>query len=272
MDAERRRLVLGAVALAAAPRMAAAKPARSALVIGNARYPGAALKNAANDARLMHGVALELGFVSTLLLDADLQSMVASLQRWLALATPASTRLLYYAGHGAQYRGRNFLIPVDAELRSEDDLPGRSLDSGVAIDRLSRLSAGVSVVVLDACRSAPLLRPPPGSRQRSDAARAPQPGLAPMQAPRGTLVAYSTAPGALAADDPAAEHSPYTRHLAAQLRQPGVPLETVFKRTRAAVQQETQGTQVPWEASSLVGELCLAGPMAPACSPAGPGR
>lgn len=272
MGADRRRLLLGAAVLVAAPWVHAAAPLRTALVIGNARYAGAALKNAGNDARLMHSVAQELGFASTLLLDADLPRMIDSLQRWLSAATPASTRWLYYAGHGAQYRGRNFLIPVDTELRSEDDLPGRALDAGGVIDRLARLAAGVNLVVLDACRSAPLLQPPPGSRQRSGPARAPQPGLAPMQAPHGTLVAYATAPGALAADDPAADHSPYTRHLAAQLRLPGVPIETVFKRTRAAVLHETRGTQMPWETSSLVGDLCLAGPSAPACGPVGAGR
>ena len=274
----RRRLLLGAAVWALAPSVPgasgarAAATSRSALILGNARYPGAALKNAGKDAQLMHAVAGELGFSSTLLLDSDLMRMIEEVQRWLAASSASTTRLLYYAGHGAQYRGRNYLIPVDAELRSEDDLPGRALEVDGITDRLSRLATGVNLLVLDACRSAPMLRPPPGSRQRAGAGRAPAPGLAALQAPRGTLVAYATAPGALAADDPTADHSPYTRHLAAQMRLPGVPIETVFKRTRAAVLQETRGTQVPWETSSLVGELCLAGAAAPACGPAGAGR
>jgi hypothetical protein len=210
----RRRLLLGAAAWALAPGVRAATAPRSALILGNARYPGAALKNAGNDAQLIHSVAGELGFLSTLLLDADLARMIEAVQRWLAASSASTTRLLYYAGHGAQYRGRNYLIPIDAELRSEDDLPGRALEVDGITDRLSRLATGVNLLVLDACRSAPLLRPPPGSRQRAGAGRAPAPGLAALQAPRGTLVAYATAPGALAADDPAADHSPYTRHLA----------------------------------------------------------
>lgn len=261
-----RRRLLAAAALACAapglPRLAAAQArtgARSALVLGNSRYPAALLKNAANDARLMQQVLQELGFGVTLVLDAGLQGLLDALSAWLATAAQAETRLLYFAGHGAQYRGRNYLIPVDAELRSEDDLPGRALDVNDLIERLARQSRGANLVVLDACRSTPMLQPPPGVRQRSRNQQPLRPGLAAMQVPRGTLVAYATAPGALAADDPADEHSPYTRHLAVHLRTPGLPIEWVFKRTRSAVLHETAGRQVPWESSSLTGELCLAG-------------
>lgn len=239
---------------------------RSALIVGNAAYPGAPLKNAANDARLMQSVAQELGFHVTLLLDADLLQLLEAISGWVAGPAPTgATRLFYFAGHGAQYRGRNYLIPVDAELRSEDDLLGRALDATGLTERLSRSGTGVNLLVFDACRSVPLVRPPPGSRLRNQSGTRPPPGLAPAVAPRGTLVAYATAPGALAADDPASRHSPYTRNLAAQLRTPGLPIETVFKRTRAAVLQETGGTQVPWETSSLVGDLCLAGGDARVC-------
>ena len=239
---------------------------RSALIVGNAAYPGAPLKNAANDARLMQSVAQELGFQVTLLLDADLLQLLEAISGWVAgPALAGATRLFYFAGHGAQYRGRNYLIPVGAELRSEDDLLGRALDATGLTDHMSRKGTGVNLLVFDACRSVPLVRPPPGSRMRNRNGSRPPPGLAPVVAPRGTLVAYATAPGALAADDPAGRHSPYTRNLAAQLRTPGLPIETVFKRTRAAVVQETGGTQVPWETSNLVGDLCLAGGDARVC-------
>lgn len=241
---------------------------RSALIVGNAAYPGAPLKNAGNDARLMQSVAQELGFQATLLLDADLLQLLEAISGWLSATVATAvggTRLFYFAGHGAQYRGRNYLIPVDAELRSEDDLLGRALDATGLTERLSRSGPGVNLLVFDACRSAPLVRPPTGSRLRTQPGSRPLPGLAAAVAPRGTLVAYATAPGALAADDPGSRNSPYTRNLAAQLRTPGLPIETVFKRTRAAVLQETGGTQVPWETSSLVGDLCLAGGDVPVC-------
>ncbi|WP_326539748.1 caspase family protein [Pseudorhodoferax sp.] len=261
-----RRRMLQAAAVAAVARAsplraqaAAAGSGRTALVFGNSRYPGAPLKNAGNDARLMQQVLGTLGFAVTPVFDADLQGMLDALQAWLQAGEAAATRLFYYAGHGAQYRGRNYLIPIDAELRSEDDLPGRALDVNDLIARLARLAQGANVVVLDACRSTPMLQPPPGVRQRSRSPQPLQPGLAAVQAPRGTLVAYATAPGALAADDPAHDHSPYTRHLAEHLRTPGLPVEMVFKRTRSAVLRETGGRQVPWESSSLTGELCLAG-------------
>jgi len=232
---------------------------RSALIVGNAAYPGAPLKNAGNDARLMQSVAQELGFQVTLMLDADLLQLLEAISNWVSATPGAGTRLFYFAGHGAQYRGRNYLIPVDAELRSEDDLLGRALDATGLTERLSRSGSGVNLLVFDACRSAPMVRPPPGSRLRTQPGSRPPPGLAAAVAPRGTLVAYATAPGALAADDSSGRNSPYTRNLAAQLRTPGLPIETVFKRTRAAVLQETGGTQVPWETSSLIGDLCLAG-------------
>lgn len=239
---------------------------RSALLIGNARYAAASLKNPANDARLMQTVSHELGFNTTLALDASLSQMLGALRDWLTASANASTRLLYYAGHGAQYRGRNYLVPVDAEMRSEDDLPGRAVDATDLIDRLARTPAGVNLLVFDACRSLPMLQPPPGSRVRAGEGRAPAPGLAAAPAPRGTLVSYATAPGALAADDPSRDNSPFTRHLAAQLRVPGLSIEAVFKRTRAAVLQESGGTQVPWESSSLVGDLCLTDSAGAACS------
>lgn len=245
----RRLLVAAAVASCtagwsarAADQSSVAAGGRSALIVGNSRYPAALLKNPVNDARLMQTVLRELGFGTTVMLDAGLPHLLSAVSAWLGTTSAASTRFFYFAGHGAQYRGRNYLIPVDAELRSEDDLPGRTVDASELIARLSRLATGVNLVVLDACRAVPMLQPPPGTRQRGNEARRPAPGLSPMPAPRGTLVGYATAPGALAADEPAQGNSPYTRHLAAALRVPGLSIESVFKQTRTAVLQESGGT------------------------------
>ena len=239
---------------------------RVALVIGNANYPGSTLVNAINDARLVHATLKEMGFTLTLLLDSSNAELLSTVRHWLASAASASVRFVYFAGHGAQYRGRNFLIPVDARLRSEDDLPGSAFNVNDLIDRLSRFETGVNLLVLDACRSIPATSPPPGTRLRGGTGVLPQSGLSATLAPRGTLVAYSTAPGALAADNPQASNSVYTRHFVNHLKTRGLPIETVFKRTRAAVLQESGGTQVPWESSSLVNDFCFSTDAAGQCN------
>ena len=262
MPCSRRSLLQGLVVAgfgAAHPvAWTASARSRSALLFGNSRDASSALRTAASDARWMNTVLRELGFDTTLVVDGTQARMLDAIRTWLLVSSGASARLLYFAGHGAQYRGRNFLIPVDAELRSEDDLPGRTIDAGDLVDRMARDRDGVNLLVFDACRSMPMLQTPAGGL-RGKGGVPPAPGLAPMTAPRGTLVAYSTAPGALSTDDPHHDNSPYTRHLAAQLRVPGLPIETVFKRARAEVLRDSGGTQTPWETSSLVGDVCLAG-------------
>jgi uncharacterized caspase-like protein len=179
--------------------------------------------------------------------------------------------MLYFAGHGAQYRGRNYLLPVDARLHSEDDLPGSAFDVQDLVDRLSRFDSGVNVVVLDACRSVPGILAPAGQRWRgSGSTEAIASGLLPATAPRGTVIAYATAPGAVAADNPRSNHSVYTRNLVQHLATPGLPIETVFKRTRAAVLAASGGTQIPWESSSLVSEFCFAPDATGSCGSALP--
>ncbi|MFM8900729.1 MAG: caspase domain-containing protein [Burkholderiales bacterium] len=235
----------------------AATGQRIALVIGNSNYPDAPLVNAVNDARLVHSTLKDMGFAMTLLLDCTQVELLQTTRRWLASANSANVRFIYFAGHGAQYRGRNFLIPVDARLQSEDELPGSAFNVNDLIDRMSRFETGVNLLVLDACRSIPTTSPTTGARLRGIAGTLPRSGLSATLAPRGTLVAYSTAPGALASDNPQSTNSAYTRHLVAHLKIRGLPIETVFKRTRAAVLQDSGGTQVPWESSSLVNDFCF---------------
>jgi uncharacterized caspase-like protein len=265
----RRQLALAsATALLLGPRAAsaAAQRQRMALVIGNAGYLRAPLGNAANDARLFAGTLTNLGFQVDLVLEADRAQLLDRVTSWLARASQAEVRLVYFAGHGAQYRGRNFLIPVDTVLRSIDELPARAFQVDHLADRLSRFTTGVNLVVLDACRSLPVrepLDPDTGARGLPEVPW--QPGFLPRAAPRGTLIAYSTAPGAVAADDPRSRNSVYTRHLVTQLTTPGLRVEDVFKRTRQAVLQESRGTQTPWETSSLVGDFCFSPNATGAC-------
>ena len=257
-----RRLWVSSLALALGGRVfashAPALERRVALIMGNARYARAPLENAVNDGRLVAGAMKDLGFQVTQLFEATHAEMLRQVTEWLAAASSASVRVVYFAGHGAQYRGRNFLIPLDAALRSEDDLPAQAFQVDDLADRLSRFSGGVNVVVLDACRSVPAaMTPLPGARPRGVKGVDLQSGFVPVAAPRGTLIAYSTSPGAVATDNPQSQNSTYTRNLVAQLAVPGLPVEEVFKRTRAAVLQESNGTQTPWETSSLVGGFCF---------------
>jgi uncharacterized caspase-like protein len=253
------RASLGALAcgsgLFAAPSarsQTGAAQARVALVLGNGGYATAPLANAVSDARRVASAVAGLGFGVVMLEDAGRAAMVDAIRGFYAASEQALVRMLYFAGHGAQYRGRNFLIPTDAALRSEDDLPRVAIDAVDIADRLSRFPAGVSLVVLDACRSAPIRAARTRGLEHRDAA-----GLASMVAPRGTIIAYSTAPGRVAEDGAGAGTGPYARRLAEEISAAGVPIEEVFKRVRVAVMRDTNDRQVPWDSSSLVGELCL---------------
>jgi uncharacterized caspase-like protein len=258
-DGVRRALLLTCVcAFAPAGSALAGESTRSALLIGNSRYRGNTLRNPVNDARLMQKALTEVGFTVAIVLDASQSQMLDAIQSWQSSSRDSNIRLMYFAGHGAQYRGRNFMIPVDAQLPSEDDIPGRAVNINDLVDSLSRQPQGVSLVVVDACRSVPATvlhrQPPPPCGLCSMAS---QDGLSQVIAPRGTLVAHSTAPGAVAGDGIQAKNSVYTRHLAMHLRIPDLTIEAVFKRTREAVVAETKGMQVPWESSSLIGDFCI---------------
>jgi uncharacterized caspase-like protein len=146
-----------------------------------------------------------------------------------------------------QLRDRNFLIPVDAEIRSEDEIPIAGVDIGFLLGRMATARSRINIVILDACRNNPFAGKG-GHRAQ---------GLAQMDAPVGTLLAYATAPGKLAADGGGGANSLYATHLARQLLVPGLPVELVFKRVREAVVRETGELQVPWEMSSLQGEFAF---------------
>lgn len=271
----RRPLLLGAaaaMAVAALPaRAQPASPKRTALVIGNGAYALGRLKNPGNDARLVGQSLAASGFQVAQHMDLDMLSMLDRIGRWLEAARSAESRFFFFAGHGAQYRGRNYMMPVDAELASEDDITAAAVNATELADRMSRFPSGVNVVVLDMCRDIgfPLVQRTRRGPVRSGGSIDSR--LVPPVPAQGTVIAFSTSPGAQAADG-VGDNSIYARHLAALMRQPGLPVETVFKRVRQAVARETGNRQVPWEASSLVGDFCLTpsssgqcpGPVAPA--------
>lgn len=260
----RRRDVLqvlsAAMAAAALPTLAAGPTeSRVALVIGNGAYKSAPLKNPVGDAQAVAASLKMLGYSVTLRENTSLRDLVESLRDFSVRAANASVRLVFYAGHGIQAKGRNYLLPVDTEPQSEDEIGSKTADINEFIDRLAAFKTGANIIVLDACRVNPfaagVIVGPDGRRLKF---RGMTPtGLATVEAPVGTLVAFSTAPNGVALDGPGGKNSIYAKHLLANLGTPGLPIEQLFKKVRIAVAEETQRVQVPWESSSLTTEFCF---------------
>ena len=274
MEAARRKLCQ-ALAIAPLggllPRLAAAGEERkAALVIGNAAYKVGSLKNPVNDAQAVAASLRALGFDVVLRENTSLRDMIEAFRQFSMNARNAGVRLVYYAGHGVQVKGRNYLLPVDTEIRAEDEVPAKSADLNELLDRLGANRQGINIVILDACRNNPFsgteVLGPDGRRLKFRGAT--PAGLARVEAPLGSMVAFSTAPGGVALDNPGEKNSLYTKHLLAVMRQPGLPIELVFKQVRLGVARDTGRVQVPWESSSLTGDFCFTPGPGGACTTA----
>ncbi|NML13616.1 caspase family protein [Azohydromonas caseinilytica] len=263
MQPLRRALCAAALLAAAGVRAAAPSTApaqrRVALVIGNSAYRVGPLKNPVADAGAMATALRGLGFEVTLAQDTSLRDLIEAFRRFSLDTRGAAVRLLFYAGHGVQVKGRNYLLPVDTEIRAEDEVPAKSADLNELLDRLGTLQQGINIVILDACRNNPFsgaeILGPDGRRLKFRGAT--PAGLAPVEAPLGSMVAFSTAPGGVALDNPREPNSLYTKHLLSALQAPGLPIELLFKQVRLSVARETGRVQVPWESSSLTGDFCF---------------
>jgi uncharacterized caspase-like protein len=239
--------------------VAANTEVKLALIIGNANYKHEPLKNPVSDARDVAASLKSLGFTVIARENTSQRELVEALQEFSVKARSAQIRVLYYAGHGLQIKGRNYLIPTDAIIQSEEEIPRKSADVGDLLDRLGELRNGMNIVILDACRNNPFNNAPTltadGRRIKTRGVAPPPGGLARIDAPIGTLIAYATAPGAVALDNGQGRNSVYTKHLLQHLTTPNLSVEQLFKRVRIGVASETQNLQVPWEASSLMGEF-----------------
>ncbi len=240
---------------AALPSGAAAEE-RLALVIGNGRYHAAPLKNPANDARLMAETLEAQDFTVTALIDGsrkEMKSAVRAFAHKLRKVGDDAVAVFFFAGHGVQIDGRNFLIPVRTEIKSAADVEFESIDAQWVLDQIAQSRVGLSLIILDACRNNPF----------RSLGRSASRGLARMDAPRGSMLAYSTAPGAVALDG-AGANSPYTEALTRAMRAPGLKVEEVFKEARRSVLAVTKDQQIPWESSSLIGDFYFTGVPDPA--------
>ena len=249
--------------LLAAVLIAVAAPAlaqpRVALVIGNADYTHVgALRNPVNDATDVARSLRGLGFEVTLRTNLSQRDFNRALTAFGERIRPGTVALFYFAGHGIQFRGQNFLIPVDARIPQEQAVRTEGVDVDLVLDQFQNASVGL--VILDACRNNPFER-----AIRSGGGG----GLAKVEAPKGMLIAFSTAPGRVAEDGTNTRNSPYTGALVRALGQPERPVETVFKEVRREVSEATGNRQLPWETSSLTGEFYFRTPAAvAAASPA----
>jgi len=243
-------LLLTGVALG--PQDASAANGRYALIIGNSNYSFAPLRNPANDASLMAATLRVLGFEVFEYKDINQREMkraIVDFGRALERAGRDSVGLFYYAGHGVQVGGENYLIPVGSTIRDELDVDIEGVRASIVLAALERAGNALNMVILDACRNNPF----------QSGSRAARSGLARMDAPSGTLVAYSTAPGRVA-EDGRGRNSPYTQALARAMQAPGEKVEEVFKTVRISVMERTNQRQVPWEASSLTGDFYFVNP------------
>ncbi|QOZ78353.1 caspase family protein [Bradyrhizobium sp. CCBAU 53351] len=224
---------------------------RVALVIGNSNYQNAPqLQNPDNDAQSMAQFLNSAGFevvAATDLTQNDMLRVVQDFSAKVSARGPNTVAMVYYAGHGVQLAGENYLVPVDAKVSNPTELVNNSVRLVDVMSTLETIPSRMRIVILDACRNNPF-------PTVNDAGR----GLAIVDAPNGSIVGYSTAPGAEALDGTGG-HSPYTQAFLNVAREPNVPIEQLFKRVRLQVNQTTSGAQIPWESSSLTSDFTFFG-------------
>jgi hypothetical protein len=224
----------------------AAAEKRIALVVGNSAYQNITrLDNPKNDATLMADTLSGLGFAligGRAQLDLDKQSLDTAVQNFGRQIQGADVALFYYAGHGVQVSGSNYLVPVGANPTREADVDFQMVDVNLVLRQMQGSGTRLNMVLLDACRNNPF-----GTR----GLRASSGGLAQMRAPEGTLISYATQPGSVAQDG-SDGHSPYTKALAATIRQAGLDIFQTFNQVGLAVKRETGGSQQPWVSSSPI--------------------
>jgi hypothetical protein len=218
---------------------------KTALIIGNSQYESSPLTNPANDAADISEKLELLGFEVLQKTNLTRKQMRNAIREYAKkLQTKGGTGIFFYAGHGMQVSGKNYLIPVGAEIQSEFEVPDESVEADLLLRALDDAKNPLNIVVLDACRDNPFAR-----SFRSSAK-----GLARMEGGTGTLIAYSTGPGNVAMDGNG-RNSPYTKHLLKNMTQTGLSIEQVFKRVRVGVEEDSAGRQTPWETSSLRGDF-----------------
>jgi len=248
--------ILAVLLLIPAPAQAAK---RVALVIGNSAYKASPLRNPVNDATDVAAALKGLGFEVILMTDADRRGMVEGVAEFGRKAQDTEMALFFYAGHGMQVNGVNYLIPVRASVNSEADVEFEAVQADRVLAQMEKARAKVNLVILDACRDNPF-------RSFRSSTR----GLAVVRAVTGSVVVYATSPGDVAEDGGSGRNSPFTRNLLRHMATPGQEVKAMFNRVGAAVAKESSGGQVPWVSSSLFKDVYLSGAPSADASPPPP--
>jgi hypothetical protein len=233
---------------------------RVALVIGNSSYQNVGvLPNPANDAKAVTRLLTDAGFEILTVRDltqTDLRRTIRDFAEKVTQMGEDTVVLVFYAGHGLQIDGENYLVPVDAKIQREADVAVEAVRLTDLMNALSAAPARTRIVILDACRNNPF----------DSISRTTGKGLAIVDAPTGSIVSYSTAPGTEALDG-SGDNSPFTAALIKIAREPGLPIEQAFKQMRLAVHKATDGRQTPWESTSLTGDFVFFPGGVPATKP-----
>jgi len=272
--------VFTALSLGATPALA---QKRFAFVVGNGGYANVTkLPNALNDANATRAMLQEAGFDITPALDLSLSGLRSALDVFVDKVRrggPDATALVYYAGHAVQLDGANYILPTDIRPQTGTNIAEQSLSLSDILRRLDGAGAKSKIAILDACRNNPFADRPTArglALQIVDGANEginSEAGLARIDSNSGTFVAFATSPGSTAADGTGA-NSPFTTAFLREAREPGLAVEQIFRRIRLSVYDSTNGTQIPWDTSSLITEFSFfqrpAG--APAAQPASAGN
>lgn len=238
-------------ALALMPMISGAQD-RFALVIGNGNYINVEpLPNPTNDVELISSALKDVGFHVTLLKDADRRTMDRAAKKFadqLHEAGPNTVGVFYYAGHGVSYEGENWLLPVGVEITHSADIEYETISANKILNLMEGARNATDILILDACRNSPF-------RSFSlTGTRAVSRGMSEMNAPRGSYIAYSTAPGAVAYDGDG-QYSPFAEALASEVGTPGITIDVMMINVRNKVEEKTarlgQEPQTPWSASSM---------------------
>ena len=217
---------------------------RVALVIGNSAYQSGPLKNPANDASDMAAKLKSLGFEVISRYNLTTRQIGGTLREFRSKLAPGGVALFFYAGHGVQISGENYLPATDAEISTEDDVPNQSLALQQIMSVLDESKVRLSLIFLDACRDNPFARSFRGAAG----------GLAKVDAPSGTLISFATRPGSVASDG-AGRNGLYTQNLLLAMDIPDQPIELALKRVVSAVKKDSNGKQEPWMEGSIEGDF-----------------
>jgi len=217
-----------------------------ALVIGNSDYKEQSLRNPINDARDISQILQNLGFEVDLKLNAAQEDMEVAVQIFGKKLQSNTVGLFYFSGHGVQYEGSNYLIPIGAMSRvsAPEHLRYKAVNAGYVLGVMKQSGSGLNIVILDACRNNPF----------KSFSRSLNKGLKRMSSAEGTIIAYSTSPGKVALDGNN-RNSPYTEQLIKSMKIPNLPVELMLKQVRKSVKAKTGGKQSPWYEASIDGDF-----------------